>query len=103
MVFLGESRMKWSKAGLGVTVLSVHLLLGIAIGAESQITTYYWDGDWVVFASWIKTNLGEDLKISIDAWNWEPEYSPLHVTFDNVIRVCGIESKNSIYRRIHLR
>ncbi len=51
---------------------------------EALITTYYWDNGWVEHASWI-SSIGSDLMITIDVWDWEPEYSPMNVKFDNVI------------------
>ena len=49
-----------------------------------MITTYYWeDGDWVKHASWDASFLGQDLRISLNAWNWEPEYSGFWARFDN--------------------
>jgi hypothetical protein len=51
-----------------VAVLFVYLLHGTAIATESQITTYYWDEDWVELASW-RTDLQDILYIGIDACN----------------------------------
>jgi hypothetical protein len=49
------------------------------------ITAYYWDNAWVKLASWTSVSVGKNLRIDIDAWNWQPEYSQLSVSFDNLI------------------
>ena len=63
------------KAIIIVTALLIHLLSGFGMATESQITTYYWDDGWVEHASW-PTDLGDNLDIRIDAWNWPDEYPP---------------------------
>lgn len=71
------------------TVLIMQFIHGTATATESLITTYYWDGGWVEHASWT-TTLSEDQHIQILAWSWQPEFSPLHVQFDNVITSDGL-------------
>ena len=73
-----------------VIILMVQFLHSTATATDTRITTYYWDSGWVEHASWVTTTLGESLNIYIDAWNWWPEFSPLHVKFDNVITGDGL-------------
>ncbi|UCD52397.1 MAG: hypothetical protein JSW27_07120 [Phycisphaerales bacterium] len=87
LVAARKSRMK--KILVVAIVLMLLFLPGIARAIDSQITTYYWDGGWVEHASWT-TTLPEDLYIQILAWSWQPEFSPLHVQFDNVITSEGL-------------
>lgn len=53
-------------------------------GDSSVITTYYWNNGWVEHASWDASFLGPDLRVSFDAWNWQPEFSGFEVAYDNI-------------------
>ncbi|MHC4169854.1 MAG: hypothetical protein ACYSWQ_23140, partial [Planctomycetota bacterium] len=83
------NKRKTIRALVVATVLIMQFIPGTATATNSMITTYYWDGGWVEHASWT-TTLGEDLNINILAWNGPPEFSPLHVQFDNVITSDGL-------------
>ena len=52
---------------------------------DNTFTTYYWDNVWIELALWESAWLDRDLKIDIDAWNWEPQFLPVSVAFDNLI------------------
>ncbi len=80
-------------------VLILRLLSHTATASDARIATYYWDGGWVEHASWTSA-FGDDLTISIDAWNWTDDapppgedpvdYPALNVKFDNVITNDGL-------------
>jgi hypothetical protein len=69
---------------LTMTILFASVIFSTTASAATKITTYYWDNGWIEHATWISTAIGKDLKIDINAWNFEPEYSSLSVKYDNV-------------------
>lgn len=70
-------------------ILIGFLMAGLTVAGHARagvswiITTYYWDNGWVEHASWDASFLGPDLRVSFDAWNWEPEYSGFQGTYGN--------------------
>ncbi|MHC4508474.1 MAG: hypothetical protein ACYTAO_05875 [Planctomycetota bacterium] len=83
--FDGTIRDKWQVNANGeVTARILKIEPTCAPAGEWLISTYYWDDGWVKYAAWDGSYLGTDVKISFDAWNWQPNYPANNVDFDNV-------------------
>lgn len=82
---------KTQRIFLIMTILFAFVIVSTVALATTKITTYYWEDGWVEHATWTTTTIDKDLRISIDGWNWEPEYSPLSVKYDNVFLYGDID------------
>lgn len=67
--------------------------------------TYYFEDEWIKLGEWQAKHVFGELRLDIDSWNWEPDFSAFGTKFDNVIinkgfiKIChkpGTEDQKSL-------